>query len=309
MECALEPPTTRTATRTHASQVTSAPANDRSTAVRLTRPVRRQHCREHLHFFRKMLVSLPSVRRATQRYLPLSRAHGILRRLLLIPRAQYRRQEPALRVRFSSARVQFRRREHALRAPFPSTLVQVLARGTRAFSAVLLSPGINSAMGARASSAASLNYGKGVCASRAASPSYAPRSNKTAAPSCRSTQRECSLPPLPDHVVAGGLRCGKANTKTPLPDHVVAVTSKVWDRQYQTPRSFARLDSVFPRDSSGRSILLPIKEESTRLATSSPFSMRRNGKDPSRVGLLLPPTRAPLLNLRGLQALIRLHAR
>ena len=44
-----------------------------------------------------------------------------------------------------------------------------------------------------------------------------------------------------------------------------------------------------------RSILFPINEESTRLATSSPFSKRPNGKEPSRVGLLLPATRAPLL--------------
>ena len=48
---------------------------------------------------------------------------------------------------------------------------------------------------------------------------------------------------------------------------------------------------MFPRDSSGRSSLFPIKEESV---TSSPFSKRPNGKEPSRVGLLLPLTRAPL---------------
>ena len=40
-----------------------------------------------------------------------------------------------------------------------------------------------------------------------------------------------------DHEVAVGLSCGKANTKT--------------------PRSLVRLDPVFPRDSSGRSILFP----------------------------------------------------
>ena len=71
------------------------------------------------------------------------------------------------------------------------------------------------------------------------------------------------------------MRCGKANTKT--------------------PRSLARLDPVFPRDRSGRSILVPIKEESSRLATSFPFSKRANGKEPSRVGHMLPPTRAPLM--------------
>ena len=71
------------------------------------------------------------------------------------------------------------------------------------------------------------------------------------------------------------MRCGNANTKT--------------------PRSLARLDPVFPRDGSGRPILFPIKEESSRLATSSPFSKRANGKEPPRVGPMLPPTRAPLL--------------
>ena len=45
-------------TRTRASQVPSAPANDSSTAARHTRPVRRQHCRGHLRLFRKILVYL-----------------------------------------------------------------------------------------------------------------------------------------------------------------------------------------------------------------------------------------------------------
>ena len=61
-----------------------------------------------------------------------------------------------------------------------------------------------------------------------------------------------------DHEVAAGLRYGKANTKT--------------------PRYFARLDPVFARDRSGRPVFFSIKEESTRLATSSPFCKRSNGK-------------------------------
>ena len=63
----------------------------------------------------------------------------------------------------------------------------------------------------------------------------------------------------------------------------------------KTPRSLVRLDPVFPRDSSGRSILSPIKEESSRLASLSPLSKRANGKEPYRAGLMLPPTRAPLM--------------
>ena len=56
-----------------------------------------------------------------------------------------------------------------------------------------------------------------------------------------------------------------------------------------------RLDPVFTHDSSGRSILFPIKEESSRLATSFPFSKRTNGQEPSRVGPMLPTTRASLM--------------
>ena len=75
-----------------------------------------------------------------------------------------------------------------------------------------------------------------------------------------------------DHEVAVDLRCGKANPKT--------------------PRYFARLDPVFARDNSGR--FFSIKEDSTRLATSSPFSKRHNGREPPRVKTLLPLPRAPL---------------
>ena len=57
------------------------------------------------------------------------------------------------------------------------------------------------------------------------------------------------------------------------------------------------LDPVFPRDSSERSILFLIMEESSRLATSFLFSKRANGQDPFRVGLTFPPTRAPLMKI------------
>ena len=64
-----------------------------------------------------------------------------------------------------------------------------------------------------------------------------------------------------DHEAAVSSRCGKANTKT--------------------PRKFARLDPVFARDRSGCSVF-SIKEESIRLATSSPFFKWPNGKEPLR---------------------------
>ena len=79
---------------------------------------------------------------------------------------------------------------------------------------------------------------------------------------------------LSDHEVAYNLRCGETNTKP--------------------PRSFARLDQVFARDNSGRSLLFSIKEVSTRLAISSSFSKRRIGKESPRVKPVLPVARAPL---------------
>ena len=51
---------------------------------------------------------------------------------------------------------------------------------------------------------------------------------------------------------------------------------------------------MFARDNSGRSVLFSIKGESTRLATSSPFSKRQNGKEPPRVKTLLPLAQALL---------------
>ena len=70
------------------------------------------------------------------------------------------------------------------------------------------------------------------------------------------------------------MRCGKANTRTPT--------------------YFTRLDLVFARDCSGRSVVVFMKEESTRLATSSLFSKTPNGKEPPRDKPLWPPTRTPL---------------
>ena len=105
------------------------------------------------------------------------------------------------------------------------------AKGTRANIAVPLSRGINSVTGGRVSNAAPLNHG--TCASRAAPLSHASLSNEDAATARRPPRRTCSPSPRSDQVVAVGLRCGKANTKT--------------------PRSLARLDPVFTRDSSGRS--------------------------------------------------------
>ena len=90
------------------------------------------------------------------------------------------------------------------------------------------------------------------------------------------------------------MRCGNAISKTPPTDHEVGIGLRYGKANTKTPRSLARLDPVLPRDSSGRSILFPIKEESSRLPTSFAFSKRANGKEPPRVGPMLPPTGAAL---------------
>ena len=51
---------------------------------------------------------------------------------------------------------------------------------------------------------------------------------------------------------------------------------------------------MLARDNSERSVLFSVKEESTRLATSSPFSKRHNGKEAPQVKTLMPLARAPL---------------
>ena len=51
---------------------------------------------------------------------------------------------------------------------------------------------------------------------------------------------------------------------------------------------------MFARDSRGRFTLSSIKEESTRLATSSSFYKMPNRKEAPRVKQSLPPARAPL---------------
>ena len=80
LEWALEPPITRAKILTRASLVHSVPAVDSSTAVRH----RRQHCRGRIFWFQKMLV-FPLLSYPTKQHkLPLSRAHGLLRRLRTI---------------------------------------------------------------------------------------------------------------------------------------------------------------------------------------------------------------------------------
>ena len=147
--------------------------------------------------------------------------------------------------------------------------------GARASNAAPLSYAIIQATGVCASGAAPLSLGTGARTPSAAPPSHGPCSSQTAAPARRSFQRGCLNPLPPGHAVAVGSRCGKADTGP--------------------PRSRVQLDSAFPRNSNGRSTLIPVKEESTRRGTSSPFPSSPTGRKLSPAGTLLPPTRAPLL--------------
>ena len=90
------------------------------------------------------------------------------------------------------------------------------------------------------------------------------------------------------------MRCGTVDPRNTFTDHEAAVDLRCGTANTKTPNFFARLDPVFARDNSGLSVLFFIKKESTRLATSSSFSKRHNGKEPPRVKTLLPLPRAPL---------------
>ena len=61
------------------------------------------------------------------------------------------------------------------------------------------------------------------------------------------------------------------------------------------PRSRLILNSAFLYNKGGRSTLFPVKEESTILATLSPFPTKSTGTKPFPVDPLLPPTRAAFL--------------
>ena len=149
------------------------------------------------------------------------------------------------------------------------------ATGARASGAAPLSYGIIQATGACASAPAPLSVGTGACATGAPSPSHAPRSSQTAEPACRSFYRECSTLPPTGHAVAVGWRCWKADT--------------------EAPRSRMKLDSAFAHKSGGFPTRFPVKEEPTRLATSSPFPSRSAARKPPPVDDLVLSTGSPLL--------------
>ena len=85
--------------------------------------------------------------------------------------------------------------------------------GTRASSVVPLSRGINSAMGVRAPHAAPINHVAGAWA-LPAPPTDASRNNTAAVTASRHFRLTSSSPPLPDHAMAVGLRCGTADPQT-----------------------------------------------------------------------------------------------
>ena len=126
--------------------------------------------------------------------------------------------------------------------------------GNRASSVVSLSSGINSAMGVRAPNAAPINHGTGPCALRAPPPG-----------TCRATtqlrRRRVAFSRVCVHtslsLIRGAVRFevwdGRPSKRFFSPRG--GGRFEVWEGQTKTPRSFARLDPVFARDKSGRSVL------------------------------------------------------
>ena len=131
----------------------------------------------------------------------------------------------------------------------------------------------------------------GLCA---LPPRQASRYNTAAVTARRLLTRICSSPPRPDQALAVGLRCGTVDPRTLFLTPRWRSILRCGKANTKTPRSFARLDPAFALDNSGHSAPFYIKEESTRLATSSPFSKGKNGKEPPQVKALLPLARAPL---------------
>ena len=109
-------------------------------------------------------------------------------------------------------------------------------------------------------------------------PGHASLGKKTAATTRRAHTRAGSSNLLPDRIAAVGLRCGKANPCA--------------------PRSFTRFNPVSPRDGSGRSIIFPINDQPTSLATSSLTFKRANGNEAPRARNLFPPAGASLSKTR-----------
>ena len=119
-------------------------------------------------------------------------------------------------------------------------------------------------------------------------------SNIAAMTARRLFMRMCSSSLLPDQAMTVGLRCGAVGPLNTFSDDEVAVDLSCGKANNIIPTFFARLDPGFARDNSGRSVLFSTKEESTRLATSCPFSMKQNGKEPAREKTLLLLARVPL---------------
>ena len=100
LECAVEPPITRAEILTHASLAHSVPATDSSRAIRTVDSTVGDTSFTFQTIFVYLLLACPM----KQHKLPFSRAHGLLRRLLTILTAWYRRRELALRAWFPPAR-------------------------------------------------------------------------------------------------------------------------------------------------------------------------------------------------------------
>ena len=162
--------------------------------------------------FRKMLVYLLLAYPITQHKLPLLRTHGLLRRLSHFLTLQYRRRDQGRQrgsrqpgYNFDEGNTRFVCRSHRPWSEFDEGNPRSQRRSPQ--------PRHKFGYGVPVSNAAPLNHVKGACASRAVPSSHASRINEDVWTARHPPKRTCSPSLLSDHVVAIGLRCGKANSK------------------------------------------------------------------------------------------------
>ena len=130
---------------------------------------------------------------------------------------------------------------------------------------------------------------------RALLPRHGSRNSIAAVTAFRLFTRTRSFPTLPDPAVVVGLRCG---TVDPQIFFLATRWRSIRDvgRPTLKHRDFLRgLIRCLLAMTANILSVFPIKEESTRCATSSPFSERHNVKDPPRVNTILPRCPSPTL--------------
>ena len=246
LACALELPITRAATLTRAILAHSVPAIDSSAVGH-----RRQQYRGHLFWLETVaslsnnaaqITSVKSPRAPT----PCANdSHGVptagTSASSVVPRrqvtvfdgenARFQRRSPRSRSRVRRWEPRFHRR-------FSQPRHKLGNEGTR-------------------SNAAPINHGTGGCNLR-----VPPQARVAQQYSCGDGpspfSRTCSSPPLTDQAVAGRFEVCDGRPSNTFSDQAVSVGLRCGKANARTPRYFARLDPVFARDSSERSVFFSI---------------------------------------------------